>query len=293
MDDQLENIIKYLDNEMSKNERLDFENQIRKDKALAAEVEFQRGLHGFLKRDKPELEQKLSNLGDEFIINQQNKKRAFPYWIVLLILFIALLMGYFLFFSKKDNPIPNDSQTPPQIEEIIPTDEIKKEAQETIKKPVEPIDKIEKPVKTPPSKPEKTPDKEQPIALLDEKIYAQNAMMEDVITANYRTDEKDDSVIITIPEEDAVFKYSEAILLTVQGSSSTLDDYQLIIYSNRDFDIENDIRILDAKIDSQLNNERYQFNFNGNIALEKGLYYLIIRKNGTRDILHISRFTVE
>lgn len=291
MDDQLDNIIKYLDNEMSKNERIDFENRIRKDKALAQEVEFQKGLYEFLKREQPELEQKLSDLGDEFIIEKQKKKRVIPFWIIVSILFLALLtIGYFAFF-KQEKPI-HPLPPPPEIEEVIPNDEIE-ELREDTQDVIEPKNKIEKPNPTLPSTPEESIPEEQPIAFLDEKAYERNPMMEEIISANYRTDEQGDTITIVAPKADAVIAYSELISFTVKGSSSTHNKCQIIIYSNRDFDIENDYKTLDASVDGQLIDDLYQFDFNSNLALEKGLYYLVIRKGGSRDVLHISRFTVE
>lgn len=290
MNDQLENIIRYLDNEMSKNERIDFENQIRKDEVLAKAVAFQRGLHGFLKREKPELEQKLSNLGDEFIINQSSKKRASSYWIVALLTIVILsIIAYFVFFNNN-NTTSNDNQNSTKTEEIIPTNEIKNEEQETIKSPIK---AIESPIEIPSLKPTKEIIvDDQPIASLDEKVYERNAIMEEVITETYRTNKIEDFTIVTIPKQDEVFKYSKSIPFKVNGTSTINSDYQLIIYSNRNFDIQNDYKILDTQIDGERINNQYQFDFNGNLSLEKGLYYLVIRKSGTRDILHISRFEV-
>lgn len=295
MDEELDNIIKYLDNEMSENERLDFENRIRKEEVLAKEVAFQRDLHGFLEREKPELEQKLSKLGDEFIINQPLNKRVFPYyWTTLLFLIIVLFISYFVFFNNK-SLTPIDNQNPPKIEGTIPTDKIEIESQDTIKEPIElePTNEVESPLKNPLQKPEKTTPIKEPIALLDKKAYERNAIMEGVIVETYRTNEPEDLTIVTVPKEDAIFKHSEKILFIINGSSTIDNDYQVIIYSNRDFDIENDYRVLDSQFDSKLINGQYQFDFKANLSLEKGLYYLVLRKKGTRDILHISRFTVE
>ncbi|MGB0984931.1 MAG: anti-sigma factor family protein, partial [Saprospiraceae bacterium] len=102
MNDRLENIIKYLDNEMSADERMAFENQLRNDEVLAKEVAFQRGLHGFLDRQKPNLEQKLSNLGDEFILNPPTKKTSFSTLKIIGILSLLALVSYFSFFLKNN-----------------------------------------------------------------------------------------------------------------------------------------------------------------------------------------------
>ena len=77
MDSQVEKIIQYLDGTMSESERLDFEKLIESDKTLAKEVAFQRSFYGFLDRRQPTLEQDLSSLGDEFILNSTEKKISF------------------------------------------------------------------------------------------------------------------------------------------------------------------------------------------------------------------------
>ena len=76
-DNQIENINKYLDNEMSINERTVFEKQLRNDKELAEELAFYKDFHGFAERRKPALRQDLSDLGDKFIIEPNKNKRVF------------------------------------------------------------------------------------------------------------------------------------------------------------------------------------------------------------------------
>ncbi|MGB0984930.1 MAG: hypothetical protein ACPG19_12855, partial [Saprospiraceae bacterium] len=103
----------------------------------------------------------------------------------------------------------------------------------------------------------------------------------------------DVTTFVTKPKADAVFEFAKKIPLVVIGNTDFAPKYRLIIYSNRSFDIENDYRILDAKLDGKPVDGTNQFRFNGQIPLEKGLYYLVIKKDGSRKILHISRFTVE
>ena len=293
MNNQLENIIKYLDNEMSEIERLDFENQMRKDDVLAKEVAFQRGLHGFLEREKLNLEQKLSDLGDEFIINpnKDTKKGGLPIWLIGLLGFVVVaVVFYFIFFSKNNsNTFDNDNST--KTEEVIPNNTIKNVPNETIDTTV---NEIINPIEPPTFRKEKTPkDNNQPIASVDEKVFERNAIMEEVITETYRENKPKDFTTVTIPKQDEIFNYTNSIPFKVVGNSTVDTDFQLIIYSNRDFDINNDYKILDTKIDRKFVDNQYQFNFNGNLSLKKGLYYLVIRKNGTREVLHISRFTVK
>ena len=116
--------------------------------------------------------------------------------------------------------------------------------------------------------------------------------MESIIKDTYRNDGAKKTTI-TSPKPDAIFSYADKITFSVNGNTTVSPDYRVIIYSNRSFDIDNDYRALDTLITGQEINDLYQFNFSGKLTLDKGLYYLIIRRDGSREVLHISRFTVE
>lgn len=287
MNDQLDNIIKYLDNEMSETERFAFEKQIRNDEMLAKEVVFQRGLHGFLNRKKPALEQKLSNLGDEFILNPTEKKTRFSVWKVIVILLSMALIAYFSLLYKNNDTIEKalpqpetEEQSPIKIEEINKTETIEQE------KNTETPQEENKP-KTP------TIRIDQPIASLDKANYDQNPILESVMKENYRSDASENTMFITKPKADVTFKSDEKIPLIVTGYTDIEPNYRLIIYSNRSFDIENDYRVLDTSLSGKSIDGTNHFRFNGEIPLEKGLYYLVMKKDGSRDVLYISRFTVK
>ncbi len=294
MNTQLEKIIKYLDNELSPSERTSFEEQIRKDKALAKEVAFQRGLHGFLNRNNPILEQELSELGDEFILDSKRKNNRFFLKIGIPILLLMGLVAYFLFFAEEKPSINN--KVPPEIKKVEPTPAIEPEikelpsnSKEVIKKEIIPIEEIKEP-KEKTKEPKKTIS--QPIAALNKADFEPNPILENVIEENYRTDVVESTTIVTVPVQDAVFKYDDVSLI-VNGQSDAKPNYRLVIYSNRSYDIENDYKMLDAPLTTTADKEQYKFRFNGNIPLKRGLYYLVIKKEGSRDILHISRFSVK
>lgn len=287
--DQVEQIITYLDQAMPLKERTAFETQLQNDETLAKEVTFQRNLHGFLDRYDPEMEDKLSALGDEFIVGQ---KHAFaPRILSISILLLLVLLVYFLFFYKK-NATSNLKNDLPKIE--IPQE----------KTPNSTIEEIPQEIKIPPKETIKIPSKKQkitpkppinqPIAALNKTDFEPNPSLESVIQENYRGDDAKIITTINIPKPDAIFKYESTIPLLVDGFSSNTDfDYRLTIYSNRPYDIENDYRLLDTPLKSIQKNEQNHFRFNAQIPLKRGLYYLVIRKDGTRDIVYISRFTVK
>ena len=182
---------------------------------------------------------------------------------------IELFLMILLLFSCSSKEVKQEI-----IEEVIP--------KETIKIPSKKQEITPKPLIN------------QPIAALNKTDFEPNPSLESVIQENYRGDDAKIITTINIPKPDAIFKYESTIPLLVDGFSSNTDfDYRLTIYSNRSYDIENDYRILDVSLEGRPVDGTNQFRFNGEIPLEKGLYYLVIRKDGARDILYISRFTVE
>ena len=286
-DQKLDRIITYLDNNMSTDERTAFEKELRDNEVLAKEVAFQRGLHGFLSREKPSLEQKLSNLGDEFILHSAEKKTRFSVWKIIVISLLLALVAYFSFFYRRSTTIEKtlpktetEEQSPIKVEEPIEANPINKEEDTEIPKEK---DKSTKP----------TISVDQPIASLDKANYERNPILESVIQENYRSDATETITFVTKPKADAIFKSAKKIPLVVTGNTNVNPNYRLIIYSNRSFDIENDYRILDTQLRGKTIGGRNYFRFNGEIPLEKGLYYLVIRKDDSRDVLYISRFTVK
>jgi hypothetical protein len=287
MDSQIENIIRYLDGKMPKNERIAFEESMRKDEILRQEVDFQRGFHGFLERRKPTLEQELSNLGDEFILNPTGGRKSLSIWWFSAILLLLVMSLYLFYFSKKET-------TP----ESIPTNI---EIQES---PIEEIDSIDEGSNNIPK--ENTPEEEpankkteekskiinQPIAAL-EADYKRHPIMEDFIQDDVRDASNEDTISVTSPLMNATFKSIAEISFLLTGATNVKPDYRIIIYSNRSYDIENDYRILNKVITGKKKNSgEYQFRFNAQIPLPKGLYYLMIKKDGSRNILYTSRFSV-
>lgn len=286
-DQKLQIIIKYLDNQMSEEERVAFEKELRNDEVLAKEVAFQRGLHGFLERRQLALELDLDELGDEFILNPTEKKRNFPVWWAIPILLAIGTVLYFSFFNKNKTTTINDNST--EIE--APQQTIPSEIDENTSTPIE---KSEEENTTPTeSNPPRQIPIDQPIATVDKSAYERHPTMESIIQDTYRTNDVTSKTTVSSPQPDATFAFKENISFTVEGETSIQPSYRLIIYSNRAYDIENDYRLLDIPIFGKANNGKYDFRFNAEIPLKKGLYYLVIQKDDNREVLHISRFTIK
>jgi hypothetical protein len=290
MDSQIKNIIRYLDGEMPENERIAFEQLMRNDEVLRKEVDFQRGFHGFLERRKPTLEQELSNLGDEFILNPTEGRKGLSIWWFSAIFLLLAMSLYLFYFAKKERTperIPTNIETQENpIEEIDSVDENSNTIpQENI--PDEP--KRDKEVK---EQDEQKSIPNQPIAAL-EADYKRHPIMEDFIQDDVRDASNEDTVSVTSPLMNATFKSVAEISFLLTGTTNVEPDYRIIIYSNKSYDIENDYRILNKAITGkEKSSGEYEFRFNAQIPLPKGLYYLMIRKEGSRDVLYTSRFSV-
>ena len=287
-DNQIENINKYLDNEMSINERTVFEKQLRNDKELAEELAFYKDFHGFAERRKPALRQDLSDLGDKFIIEPNKNKRVFSFWILIPILLLTAMIGYFSFFYK--NNISQINTPPTDIETQLPTNNPEENSDDNSN------ENAEEPIETPKPNNEPNPSElpiNQPIAALDKADFERNSILEDVIKETYRETLVQDSTILSAPAPDAEFKFGANIPIFVEGLTTVSPSYVINIYSNRSFDIENDFPVLNAPMNGKAENGKYRFRFNGEVPLKRGLYYLVIKKDDLIEVLYISRFTVK
>ncbi len=287
MSEQEDNIFRYLDNQMSLEEKANFEQLLQTDKALAKEVEFQRGLLGFLDREQPVLEGKLDKLGDEFILKQNNRLGKKWLWGIgiLAVVLISIIAFFMMQNDGKIEKLPVNEGTSVEEKSITPEENPVKEAiQEEENPPIEIPQKEEKIKPKPP--------KNQPIAALDKTDFEKNTIMERLIADSYR-DNADHITTIIEPRPNTVFKAHPLVNLKVIGQTNNSPDYELIIYSNRSYDIENDYRMVSKNLEGQPKDENFNFRFNGEIPFHKGLYYLVIRQKESRKLLHISRFTVE
>jgi hypothetical protein len=287
-ENQFNNIVRYLDNEMPIEERTAFEEQLRNDEELAQELAFQQDFHGYLERRKPDLRKDLKHFADEFITEPDNK-RTFPFWIILPTLLFLAVISYFIFFYNNNSTsenLPPTSDTETQISDDINNEN---EDQNSSDEKTEPDNNSESNDNS--EEPQLPPN--QPIASLDKADFERNPILEAVIEETYRETVSEDTTILTAPKPDAEFKFGNTIPIFVNGLTTISPSYVLTIYSNRSFDIENDFPILNVPLNGSTENGKYRFQFNGNVPLKKGLYYLIIKRENLIDVIHIARFTVK
>ena len=89
------------------------------------------------------------------------------------------------------------------------------------------------------------------------------------------------------------FDYQKTINFKLNGTTNAQPAYRLKLYSNKNFEIENDYTILNESIIYTKVEDQFEFQFNANIPLNQGLYYFIIQKEESEEILYISKFTVK
>lgn len=289
VENQDEKIQRYLDDEMSLDERMLFEEQLRKDDALAEDLDYQKDVTNFFNTRDPKLKAELKALGKEFIAEEQPKRR-FPIWAAVALALLLVVLIYFMFVNKttvieEDNTPTNTEQQ--QEEEL--------EEEEQVEEQQSPTTPIQEERDEPSNDNSEMPNipEGQPIAAVDPALYQRNPLVEDMIRGNVRASDEDEIITVTQPVIDTVFAFQEKIPFTFSGRTSISPKYNLALYSNKADDIENDIRILDVELDGTANGEEYTFEFNSEISLKKGLYYLFIREVDSFEVLYVSRFTVE
>lgn len=282
MSNELENINRYLQGEMTKDEREAFEALIREDDALSKELAFQKGLQGFLSRHEPEIEAKLEKLGDEYFGNQNATSKRLNYlWFLLIVL--ALFGIVYVLWNKENSPLPMENNNVI----IHPLDSIQTEA------PKEPIEKKEE--ISPAEEIQNIPTISQPkrpIATINQEDFLPNPLLEDLMQDKVRYLNSTDTTSISAPANDEIFPFQNKIPFKLSGSSSIKPPYQVKIFSNKSADIENDIRVFDSALTGKQEGLLFHFNLNTELTIPQGLYYLIIN-DSNHEILHISRFKVE
>ena len=192
------------------------------------------------------------------------------------------------------------------VEQIVPNEQIEKiENQEEDKKAIEETQEvdiesnkekereedIEEP--TPSKEPERTPPTniDQPIASLDPADYTPNTILDDIIKEKFRKD----TYVTTIlePTIDSVFKLNETVQFTVKGTTTAPPPYELIIYTNRLFDFDDEHPHLVVPLNERKIKDTYEFSFKAGVAFKKGLYYLIVQQKSDDNPIYMSRFRVE
>ncbi len=83
------------------------------------------------------------------------------------------------------------------------------------------------------------------------------------------------------------------ITIKIERTTNVTSAIELIIYSNRTPEIENDYSLFNQLIDVIPKDNTYHLSFDTLLFLKPGLYYLIMRRINETKILHISSFKVK
>lgn len=289
MENQI-NIEKYLNDQMSKEERRAFEQQLKEDFELRKAVDFQKRLKSFMVIREPKLEQQLEQLGNQYF-DKKGKRTVKYLWVGVVGLTITV--ATILFLTKEENTVSNQkvetidtvkTTKAPLIEPVLETDSIKPIKPEPPKKEIAPSPAA-------PNENKPTPKKEnRPIAQLNPKDFEPNPFLEDLMQSNLRNDDAETTV--WRPKKDVPLPYEEKIVFQVSGTTYATPPYRILLYTNKISDFEEDIQLLNAEFEGTPNETVFNFNLEKEIILQRGLYYFLIEQIESEELLLISKFEV-
>lgn len=272
-------IDRYINEEMPLEEKKAFEKTVQEDKELAESLALSQDMNLFFKNETLELEQKLDTLGQKYFLNKRNNRFFNIRWLagISLILMIALAAVIYMGNSTDENS--NVLEEKPTFEKNEPS---------TSKPPIENEVIEEKNIEVIPT--ENIPIEPQaPIAAVDVSLYAVNPILENILKEETRT--SDATKMSKIPL--AIIKYAAKTPFKIKGQTTSNPPYELLIYTNRKVDFDNDYTILKQKIAGKKNNDLYDIFFSANLTLEKGLYYYLIQKESTSELMYINKFSIK
>jgi hypothetical protein len=285
--EQQEKIERYLKGLMTTSDRRAFEKEMAANSVLSEAVAFEKERMSFFESYEPALEAQLSALGDQYFVEKpvSQKPSIYIWWVILPLLILSACLYLWLNSSspKIDAfPIEKTLESLPDVNE----DQIKDTLHSKDELIPEEVD-INSESSSP--KQEETTKINRPIASLNEADFKPNPALENLISENVRNE---NVTIVTIPPSDKEYAAQKSIPLVIKGTSTAKPPYQLVVYSNRPFDFDNDHRVLNRSISGKAQEKEYQFEFRANIPFEAGLYYLIILGK-EEQILHGGRFIVK
>ncbi len=288
---QQERIDRYLSHQMSPDEIARFKAEIASNPALAEAVQFQQDLTKFFEEREPALEAKLADFGKEhFPVEKSNK--TFPWWRwIIPILLVGLGIGAWWIQSDQDATHPLVKEAIPTIEKTAPIIDTTPDAPPTIFEKEPPNSSPQSPPNPPQEKPPVLKKSPPLIASLDPRDFQANPMIESLMAEQVRNSASTTS--LENPAMDTILAYNQKILLKVEGFTTAPPPYELVIYTNRIFDFENDHRVLSQSLSGIQQDEKIRFSFNAETSFPKGLYYLLLLSEEGDEMLYISRFRVE
>lgn len=311
-----EKIERYLNGEMQNPEKEVFEQEIKNNTDLSDKIAFHKDLLSFFNSRNVDLEETLSNLGNEYFSDEKpikpvpdaiknssftNNKR----FIIPLLLLLIVIIGGFWYFNDSDEPVDiTPSMSTSEAEKIINEGmideqgkEVINEIEENIPTEIKETKETEEDLKTDPPKFDideikgATKQEDEPMAILDKSNFQENMALESLISENLRSDT---NISVNTPAKGQRFEQKDGIVaLSFNGTTSKNDKFELIIYDNKAENFNNDYSILSTMLKTTPDENTFNVSFNVMIELKKGLYYYIIRRKDEAQILHISKFFIQ
>lgn len=273
-------IDRYINEKMHSEEKKAFEKAVKKDKELAENLMLSQDMQVFFDNETLEFEKKLETLGQKYFLEKKTNRFLKKKWLLGLSSVLMVTLVIAVFFKKS-----------------ITTSSIILEEKPIIVKPTFPnlnpnIDdnqKILEEVIETESNENSVPKSQSPIASINPNIYKVNPLLEGILKEQTRNG--DVTIIQNVP--NYTLKNRVKMPFRINGKTTLKPPYQLIIYSNKLSDFNDDYRILNKKITAKKkSNNKYEITFNANLSLEKGLYYYIIQKETTSELMYINKFSV-
>lgn len=285
-----EKIDRYLSEQMNQQELEAFEQEIKQDEDLAQSLALQEELVQFFDTREPALEAELSSLGEQYMVVEQKKSGVPPWLLVLVGSMITILIGCYVFFKPSSSlSLQQESQSPTLLDDSLNIETITPPHQEK-KLDTVPVSPEETKLNIPNIKQKKTSSEPPPIASIDPDKFKLNTSLEALVREKYRNNI---NFNLSFPKQDTVFRFQKNVPLLIQGTTNVSPPYELLVYTNRPFDFDNDYPVLKQLITGIERDDLYYFDFEANIPFDKGLYYLMIRTQEDSKMLSISTFMVK
>ena len=260
LNEQEKKIDQYLNDEMSEKERQAFEVAIETDAELAKKVAFQKDLTQFFKERNPDLERTLSELGDEFFIDNNEppssdkKSSNNKFWMFLLLgMALVTAVGGFFYFNNKGNQPQFDDfySNPIDAEKAIEKGMLEDGGSEgtiinEVTNPkIDEEEDNEEEVDNEDEEKENTPKSSPPMASVDKENYQPNPMLEGIIRENVRSDGNNFS--ITSPKlGQTIISKNGIVNLKLKGNSDSERKIKVVLYDNKELSFSNGQYILSS-----------------------------------------------
>lgn len=295
-EDKYGKIQDYLDKKLSREDLIQFENELKTDQDLARELQLHQEMEAFL-ADTPEneLRKNLQELNQEV---EEGKVKTGNSWRFLLLLIpVLLLMAWWISSQMVKNTVP---ETAPPMEDVWIESEKKETSDDPAKeKELPEEDGVEE---LPPSVPKQqpTPSRKKPTEA-SRPIAANfdpNPSLEFLIENNRRDNEvtlevEERQANIQVPTVGSNFDFRFVAVLR-SATDLLQQDFKLHLFSNKKVDFEDftPLSTNDLSLE-KLTDDSYRIDFKSNLSLQPGRYYYILEDYTEEEIYFVDKFEVK